>query len=91
MGFILRILVFGLQAGAIYALVAIGIALVYKATGILNFAVGQFILLGCYLFFWVAFELDLPFLVALPIALAMIESAASGIQLHRCDIRGGWL
>lgn len=41
MGFVLRILVFGLQAGAIYALVAIGIALVYKATGILNFAQGE--------------------------------------------------
>jgi branched-chain amino acid transport system permease protein len=41
MGFILRILVFGLQAGAIYALVALGIALVYKATGILNFAQGE--------------------------------------------------
>lgn len=41
MGFVLRILVFGLQAGAIYALVALGIALVYKATGILNFAQGE--------------------------------------------------
>ena len=41
MGFVLRILVFGLQAGVIYALVALGIALVYKATGILNFAQGE--------------------------------------------------
>lgn len=53
MGFILRILVFGLQAGAIYALVALGIALVYKATGILNFAQGELGTLAAFAAFYV--------------------------------------
>lgn len=53
MGFILRILVFGLQAGAIYALVALGIALVYKATGILNFAQGELGTLAAFAAFFV--------------------------------------
>ena len=53
MGFILRILVFGLQAGAIYALVAIGIALVYKATGILNFAQGELGTLAAFAAFFI--------------------------------------
>jgi branched-chain amino acid transport system permease protein len=52
-GFILRILVFGLQAGAIYALVALGIALVYKATGILNFAQGELGTLAAFAAFYV--------------------------------------
>jgi branched-chain amino acid transport system permease protein len=38
---ILEVLVFGLQAGAVYSLVALGVALVYKATRILNFAQGE--------------------------------------------------
>lgn len=38
---VLDILVIGLQNGAIYSLVALGIALVYKATRVLNFAHGE--------------------------------------------------
>lgn len=38
---ILEVLIFGLQAGAVYSLVALGVALVYKATRILNFAQGE--------------------------------------------------
>ena len=53
MGFLLRIIVFGLQAGAIYALVALGIALVYKATGILNFAQGELGTLAAFAAFFV--------------------------------------
>jgi branched-chain amino acid transport system permease protein len=38
---ILEVLIFGLQAGAVYSLVALGVALVYKATRVLNFAQGE--------------------------------------------------
>lgn len=36
-----RVVVIGLQSGAVYSLVALGIALVYKATRVLNFAQGE--------------------------------------------------
>ena len=38
---VLEVLVVGVQFGAIYSLVGLGVALVYKATGILNFAQGE--------------------------------------------------
>lgn len=38
---VVNVLVNGLQVGAVYALVALGIALVYKATRVLNFAQGE--------------------------------------------------
>jgi branched-chain amino acid transport system permease protein len=38
---VLEVLVFGLQRGAIFGLVGLGLALVYKATKILNFAQGE--------------------------------------------------
>jgi branched-chain amino acid transport system permease protein len=41
MSTILKVLVIGLQAGAVYSLVALGLALVYKATRTLNFAQGE--------------------------------------------------
>jgi branched-chain amino acid transport system permease protein len=38
---VIEVLVFGLQRGAIFGLVGLGLALVYKATRILNFAQGE--------------------------------------------------
>jgi len=38
---VVEVLVFGLQRGAIFGLVGLGLALVYKATRVLNFAQGE--------------------------------------------------
>ena len=38
---VIEVLVFGLQRGAIFGLVGLGLALVYKATRVLNFAQGE--------------------------------------------------
>ena len=42
MSTVIEVLINGLSFGAVYALVALGLALVYKATRILNFAQGEF-------------------------------------------------
>ena len=41
-----------LVLGAIYALVGIGIVILFKATGMLNFAQGVFMVAGASLFYW---------------------------------------
>ena len=43
-----QIAVEGIGLGALYALVAMGFALIYKVTGVLNFAQGQIALVGAY-------------------------------------------
>jgi branched-chain amino acid transport system permease protein len=43
---LLQYLVAGVTYGAIYAIVAIGFGIVYNATGIINFAQGEFVMLG---------------------------------------------
>lgn len=93
MGFVLRILVFGLQAGAIYALVALGIALVYKATGILNFAQGELGTLAAFAAFFVlagGFDADASdnkgrLLIATLVAL--VVGAALGVLVNTLVIR----
>ncbi|MEU7870391.1 branched-chain amino acid ABC transporter permease [Dactylosporangium sp. NPDC049140] len=45
---LLSMLVTGLSTGAIYALVALGLVLLYKAAGVVNFAHGSLLLLGAY-------------------------------------------
>ncbi|MDX2145839.1 MAG: ABC transporter substrate-binding protein [Rhodospirillaceae bacterium] len=39
----------GLAIGCIYALLALGFVLVYEATGVVNFAAGQFVVVGAFL------------------------------------------
>lgn len=43
---LLQFLVAGLKNGSIYALVALGFTIVYAATGAINFAQGEFFMLG---------------------------------------------
>jgi branched-chain amino acid transport system permease protein len=43
---LLQFVVSGLKNGAIYALIALGFSLVYSATGVINFAQGEFYMLG---------------------------------------------
>ena len=42
----LQFLVSGLTVGAVYALVALGFTLIYNASGVVNFAQGEFVMLG---------------------------------------------
>jgi branched-subunit amino acid ABC-type transport system permease component len=92
-GFVLRILVFGLQAGAIYALVALGIALVYKATGILNFAQGELGTLSGFAAFFVlagsthADASHSKVLLAVATLVAVAVGAALGVLVNTLVIR----
>jgi len=73
----------GLTVGAIYALVALGFTLIYKASDIINFAQGEFVMLGgmTTVFAMLAG-------VSLPLAalIAIIVTTAIGLALHRFAI-----
>lgn len=49
MEFLLFLVINGITVGGVYALVALGFVLIYKATGAVNFAQGEVLLLGAYL------------------------------------------
>lgn len=54
----------GISKGSAYALVALGFNIIYNATGIINFAQGEFVMLGGMLMFFFAVTLKLPLLLA---------------------------
>ncbi len=70
----------GISVGAIYALIALGFVLVFKATGVLNFAHGSFLMLSSYLALTFIGRLDLSFAAGLVIIAAVM--AATGVILH---------
>lgn len=63
----------GLTVGAIYALVALGFTLIYNASGVINFAQGEFVMLGGMLaVFFTHAGLPMPAAIALAIAVPAV-------------------
>src|SRR5271166_5391335 len=63
----LQLLVDGILVGAIFALVAYGVALVWGVMNLINIAQGEFVLLGGYVVFFLA-RAGIPPLLTVPIA-----------------------
>ena len=75
----------GLLSGVIYALVAMGFVLIYKASRVFNFAMGELLLLGAYMSFTLIGTLHLP--VPLAILLSIGFSIILGLVVERFSIR----
>lgn len=73
-------LVSGISVGAIYAIIALGFVLVFKATGVLNFAHGSFLMLAGYLALTLLARMGLSFFAGLVIVALVL--ALLGIGLH---------
>ncbi|MFB9265198.1 branched-chain amino acid ABC transporter permease [Bradyrhizobium erythrophlei] len=69
MDLVLQLLFTGIGIGAVYALVALGFVLIFRATNVVNFAQGEFSMVAAYLMV-VCVELGLPYWLAFLIALA---------------------
>lgn len=65
MEYLLQTLVSGVVIGGIYALIAIGFVVIYKATRIINFATGEFMMIGAFFCFTAMTLAGLPFAAAL--------------------------
>lgn len=73
----------GLTVGAVYALVALGFTIIYNASDVVNFAQGEFVMLGGMITVF-AFDAGLP----LPLAalIAIVITAAIGVALNKFAI-----
>mgnify|MGYP001819611851 CR=1 FL=1 len=78
-------LVAGLALGAIYGLIALGLVVIYKATGVLSFAQGGFVYLGAFVV-W-QFSNDWGWNFYLSIALAMVVLAVIAAVIERVVLR----
>ena len=80
----LQMIVSGVALGAIYGLIALGIVMVFKATGILNFAHGEAAMLSAFTAYTLV-RLGLPMWAVVPIVL--LFGAALGMLIERFIIR----
>ncbi|HLX08246.1 MAG TPA: branched-chain amino acid ABC transporter permease [Thermoanaerobaculia bacterium] len=85
MNFFLQLAINGLVVGSIYALVAMGFVIIYKATSVLNFAQGEFLLLGAYGSLVLLTRFHLPLYAAVLLTLAL--AAVLGLAIERLILR----
>jgi branched-chain amino acid transport system permease protein len=82
---IIQAVVSGLLMGLIYALVAVGLSLIFGLMEIVNFAHGEFLMLAMFSAFWLWTLAGLDPLLSLPLVAALL--AAAGALVHLGIIR----
>ncbi|MBS3754585.1 MAG: branched-chain amino acid ABC transporter permease [Desulfobacterales bacterium] len=80
----LQFLFMGIQRGAIYAMVAMGFNMIYNATGIINFAQGEFVVLGGLMMVSMTMALNLSLVFAF--LLSVVFVTVVGILMERLTI-----
>ena len=84
MTFIFQLVAAGMAVGSIYALIAIGIVLIYKCSGVVNFAQGAYAMVGAYVTY-ALIRLGLPIFAA--VVASMVFMAIVGIFTERLILR----
>jgi branched-chain amino acid transport system permease protein len=82
---LLQLFLGGVAQGCVYALIALGFVLIYKATETVNFAQGDMMMLGAFFALTASTVLGLPYWAT--IAFAVLAMAAVGMLIERIVIR----
>lgn len=80
MEFLLELFVNGLLVGMMYALVALGFVLIYKASSVFNFAQGELVMSGGFVAAAMLSIYRIPLGLALPITLGLMIALGFGIE-----------
>ncbi len=70
----------GLSNGSTYALIALALVMIFKATTLINFAQGEFAMIGAFVVLVLAFERGVPMWIAVFLAMILTGLGAAGIE-----------
>jgi branched-chain amino acid transport system permease protein len=71
----------GIMVGCVYALVAVGLTMIFGVLRAINFAHGEYFMIGTFAAWWVMERLDVPYVLSIP--LALLIAAAIAIVVSR--------
>ncbi|WP_137388867.1 branched-chain amino acid ABC transporter permease [Rhodoligotrophos defluvii] len=77
---LIQLIVNGIVIGALYGVVGMAFVLIYKASRVVNFAQGEFLLVGAWVCWWLVAKWQLPFVLGFPMTLAFM--VAFGLLLQ---------
>jgi branched-chain amino acid transport system permease protein len=81
----LQLVASGAALGAVYALVGLGFVVIYRATGVINFAQAGMVVLGAFLVYNATATWDLPFWLAVLVSMGI--GALLGVLVERIILR----
>ena len=67
-----QLIINGLVVGTLYGVVAMCFVLIYKSTRVVNFAQGEFLLIGAWTCWAMLVKFELPFYIGFPLTLAFM-------------------
>jgi branched-chain amino acid transport system permease protein len=67
-----QLLISGLAQGALYALVALAMTVIFRATTVINFGHGDFVMIGAFVVYVLVVLLGAPFIVSAVVAIALL-------------------
>jgi branched-chain amino acid transport system permease protein len=85
MEFFLQLLIQGLSVGFLYALAALGFVMIFKSSSVLNFAHGELLAIGAFIFLAFSVWLKLPILLSF--LLTLVGTFALGFVIERLFLR----
>lgn len=85
MALLIQLIFAGVALGCIYALIGLGFSMIFKASGVVNFAQGELLLVGAYIISAGMFQWHLNFFVAL--AVAIVVTATIAVLFDRFILR----
>jgi branched-chain amino acid transport system permease protein len=85
MEFFLQLLIQGLSVGFLYALAALGFVMIFKSSSVLNFAHGELLAIGAFIFLAFSVKWNLP--IYLSFALTIVGTFALGFVIERLFLR----
>lgn len=68
MKLLIQVLTAGITIGCIYSLIAIGFVLIFKSSGVINFAQGSMVMIGAFITYAFVTQLKVPILLSIPIS-----------------------
>lgn len=77
---IIQALFSALSTGSMYALVALGVTLIYNSTSIINFAQGEFVMLGGMIMVSFYGNLNWPLYLSIPLTMALVVLVGMGLM-----------
>ena len=78
---LLQLLINGFIVGALYGVVAMCFVLIYKASQVVNFAQGEFVLIGAWACWWLVTSMKLPFWIGFPACLVFMAILGFLVQV----------
>src|SRR6266508_799417 len=83
--FMLQLIITGIAVGSVYALMALGFVLIFKASSVVNFGPGELVLFGAYVSWATILHMQFPLWIAFPVTL--VVAIALGLIIERGVLR----